>query len=290
MIKNNTPFNILVSFAFANRQMMQVCRKYVEEKKINLMIDSGAFTAFNHNKKGITLDAYCNFLKEQGDICEKYVMLDVIGNKEASIVNYEKMLAKGLAPMYTATIYDNDFDYIGKTLDICPDICVAGGATSNGEWIRKRYCEVYEKTGRKARIHALGFVKNPDMFRLPIVSVDSSSFNCGRRYGYFSYFSLSEKKVKVVPKTSMNFPIEARLKFIECGMTPEILKKYDTSGANAIELSGIVAYTEYQMYCYANKRELFISVPNAEQLEQIVWVYNNLGNIDYLEYRKRFRK
>ena len=203
---------------------------------------------------------------------------------------YEKMLAKGLAPMYTATIYDNDFDYIGKTLDICPDICVAGGATSNGEWIRKRYCEVYEKTGRKARIHALGFVKNPDMFRLPIVSVDSSSFNCGRRYGYFSYFSLSEKKVKVVPKTSMNFPIEARLKFIECGMTPEILKKYDTSGANAIELSGIVAYTEYQMYCYANKRELFISVPNAEQLEQIVWVYNNLGNIDYLEYRKRFRK
>lgn len=156
MIKNNTPFNILVSFAFANRQMMQVCRKYVEEKKINLMIDSGAFTAFNHNKKGITLDAYCNFLKEYGDICEKYVMLDVIANKEASIVNYEKMLAKGLAPMYTATIYDNDFDYIGKTLDICPDICVAGGATSNGEWIRKRYCEVYEKTGKRARIHALG--------------------------------------------------------------------------------------------------------------------------------------
>lgn len=93
------------------------------------MIDSGAFT--KHNAKGnfdhINLDSYCSFLDEFAPFADKYVMLDVIGNRNLSVCNYETMLKRGLNPMFVFTTYDTDFAYLREAVRNNRDICVAGG-------------------------------------------------------------------------------------------------------------------------------------------------------------------
>ncbi len=141
------------------------------------MIDSGAFTLFNstNGKMGwLNIDNYCKFLDTFGQFSEKYVMLDVINNHEASKDNYELMLKRDLNPMFVFTTYDNDYTYLKQAVARNPHICVAGGVTSYRQWMQKRYQDVYKNT--QALMHGLGFVKFPDMLQLPLHSVDSSSW------------------------------------------------------------------------------------------------------------------
>ena len=95
-----TPCNILISFAYINNDIAKLVADEVSAGRVNLMLDSGAFTAFKTGKK-IELDNYIAFLKDFGQIAEKYVTLDVIGHRDKTVENYERMVAAGLAPMFT---------------------------------------------------------------------------------------------------------------------------------------------------------------------------------------------
>lgn len=120
-MKNPTSLNVLVSYAYlyGRGDFMRSLRSYCENGKVNLMIDSGAFTKFNSKTEKAFIDVreYTNWLKDYAYLAEKYVMLDVIGNAPQSRENYEYMLGQGLRPMYVATIFDKDYDYIRKAVE-----------------------------------------------------------------------------------------------------------------------------------------------------------------------------
>ena len=298
-MKNNTSFNVLASFAMTgkDKRFNDVVMSLSEQHVINLMIDSGAFT--KHNAKGnfghITLDNYCEYLNKYGENSEKYVMLDVVGNADQSRINYEYMIARGLKPMFVATMFDRDFDYMRNTLDVTPDICVAGGVTTKGLWMTKRFQDVFRNTDKRAKIHGLGYVMLPNIFRLPLASIDSSSWKSGCRYGNGMVWLGNGRKLTYhyddYLRHGKKMSKELCTALDKVGITPRMF--YDTAchknrgGNNNIEQFLTLQYvTELQMFCKQNKRDLFLACCQAGDVLQLQYIRDNYRTLKYEDFLK----
>lgn len=291
MRKNDTPFNILYSFAYYSKTFAAKLFDAAEQGLINVMIDSGAFTDFNSQSNKINIDNYCAFLQEADPYIEKAVMLDVIGNAEASRKNYEAMVARGLRPMFTATMFDRDFDYISKTLDLCRNICVAGGVTTKGPWMTKRIQDIYYKTGERARIHALGYVTR-NMFSLPIASVDSSSQNSALRYGNFIFWCDKTHHKKGLPyldyargKRKLGAEEIAFLERINVTPAQFFGSTARTGGRSVIAYCSFMASIYYQLFCKAQGLDYFFAIASEQELDGILYLYRNLSRVSYEEFK-----
>ncbi len=296
MKSNNTYLNILASYAYLGKS-----QKFTEKLfqlsssgTINVMIDSGAFTLFNAKQKSswLNLDAYCDFLFKYGHLSEKYVMLDVIGNDEASKANYEIMVSRGLNPMFVFTMADKDFIYLKHAAIRNEHVCVAGGVTTKGDWMTKRFQDVYSKT--QCKIHGLGYVTYPKIFQLPLHSVDSSSWiQASQVYGILPYFDNGMKgisykdiltKKKTIPNTLRN-----TLELIK--ITPKEFSNLDNHKGNTsiATVLGCIAYFEFQKLSKRKDINLFLAVSNESQLDMLTYIDNeyNSGKLTYANYKKR---
>ncbi len=294
MLVNNTSFNILVSYAWMGGSGTFTKTLFDASKNgtINLMIDSGAFTLFNSKTayKHINLESYCNFLKIYGEYCEKYVMLDVIANEEQSKINYEYMLNEGLNPMFVFTMFDTDYKYLKQAVANNPHICVAGGVTTKGDWMVKRYQDVFMKT--QAKIHALGYVKYPEMFQLPLNSVDSSSWaQSSQMYGGIVWY---DNGLRVVPyKDILTKKVKMDIKLIEIleklKVSPKIFSNVEThkGGKSLGTLLSIIANMELQKVAKRNDLNFFLSIINEKQLIQMIKINEalNEGNLTYEKFK-----
>ena len=296
MISNNTHFNILVSFAYLGKSK-SFCNSIFslsEQGIANVMIDSGAFTLFNaKEKKGwLNLDGYCDFLDTYSHKVEKYVMLDVIGNDEASKQNYEIMLNRGYNPMFVFTIADNDYTYLKDAVNNNAHLCVAGGVTTKGDWMTKRFQDVYSKT--QAKIHGLGYVTYPKIYQLPLHSIDSSSWiQATQVYGTIPWFDNGMKGISYRDVLTKKKKIPIKL--------IELLEKFKISpnefsnlnnhkgGLSIGNLLGIVAYIEYQKLSKRNNKNLFLAAANEKQIKDLAYInieYEK-GTLTYEKYKNR---
>ena len=295
-MKVDTYLNILISFAYMTSDAF--CRKVrqlVEQKKINVMIDSGAFT--KHNAKGdfshINLDSYCKFIEQYGSLSEKYVMLDVVGDSEASRRNYEIMVLRGLNPMYVMTMFDKDYSYMRDAVRRNPHICVAGGVTTKGAWLIKRFQDIYRQSLGKALIHGLGYVTYPKMLQLPLYSVDSSSWKAASlRFGSLQYFDNGLKAISYrdIMRGKSYLTLLQRQVLNNLGITPSIFMKDEYHrGSYSIEcLAGIQANIALQKICKRSKLDYFLAASNQMDVEKIVYVNENYQNLNYEKFRKEF--
>lgn len=294
MKSNNTHFNILASFAytFKNKKFHNALINESVKGNANVMIDSGAFTLFNAKqpREWLTLDNYCKYIEGIEQNIEKYVMLDVIGNDKASKSNYELMLKRGFNPMFVVTMADNDMSYVSDAVKNNKHICVAGGVTTKGDWMSKRFQDVYKQT--KGLIHGLGYVTYPKIFQLPLHSVDSSSWNqSAQAYGILSYWDNGIKstrwldilqKKKKMPK-GLKFALE-RIK-----VTPKDFNNIENhKGQYSIgTYLNSVAYTEYQKYCKRLNLKLFLAVANNAQFNILLKVNENNDNLNWKKWRQK---
>lgn len=295
MKSNNTYLNILVSYAYTGKS--KTFNDFVINKSqsgdINLMLDSGAFTLFNAKLKRewLTLDNYCDYLFKYGHLVEKYVMLDVIGNDEASKTNYELMIDRDLNPMFVFTMVDNDYKYLKHTTKFNKHICVAGGVTTKGDWIKKRFQDVYKYTD--GLIHGLGYVSYPSMYQLPIHSVDSSSWiQSSQVYGILSYFDDGMKGVAyrdILIKVK-KLPIQLIKLFEELKITPKQFSNLENhKGARSIAaLVNLISYIKYQKYSKRLGVNLFLAVGNVRSVRDILFVNEeyNSGTLNFSKWQK----
>lgn len=293
MIYNDTYKNVLLSYAYGgkspslNEKTLDLSRK----KIINVMIDSGAFTKFNAKQDilHINLNDYCDYLKDCGNYVEKYVMLDVVGNAIESRRNYENMVNKGLTPMFVATMFDNDYDYINETLSVNRNICVAGGVTTKGTWMTRRFQQIYKRSGKKALIHGLGYVTFPKMLQLNLASVDSSSWNTGPQcYGSIQYFhnglkvtNFANIKRKGIPNT-----LKDVLNFCNIKASDFFNPKYAIGNKNIQGFISLVGNVMMQKYCYKRGLRYFLAISSNKSLSKYLYVCDNLSQLNYSDYRK----
>lgn len=291
---NDTYLNILISYAYAGKSKRFNDLVVNESLKgnVNVMIDSGAFTIYNSKTiSKFNLDTYCNYLESNAHKVEKYVMLDVIKDEAKTRTNYETMLNRGFNPMFVFTEHDNDWSYLKEAVSNQKHLCVAGGVTNRGEWMLKRYQDVYLKT--KADIHALGFVKYNNIFRLPLHSVDSSSWvQASQVYGNISYFDkgINSISYRDVLRRKKKIPIKVKMLLEKFKITPNCFSNLDNhKGSRSIAtLLSTVCYLEYQKYAKRLGINLFLAIANSLQANQILYINEHLSNdtLVYDNYKK----
>lgn len=174
-----------------------------DPSSFRLIVDSGAFTAWNTGKH-IDMQEYCTFLKTiPKDWETKVVQLDVYGNPAQTYINYIKMLNDGykdVMPVFTRgdTIERLEEFYTHTDYIMFGGIAIGGENRNYVKW----FCDINK--GRKA--HWLGFVNVPFMKHFKPYSVDSSSATSTSRYGNLYYNvgnghlkSLHRRKFKAQP-------------------------------------------------------------------------------------------
>lgn len=296
---NNTYFNLLASYAYLGKNK-DFCESFFGLHRSgygNVMIDSGAFTVRNakENRDWLTLDTYCDFLGQYGDMSEKYIMLDVIGDDERSKKNYEIMVQRGLTPMFVLTMVDRDFSFLRDSMSVTPHCCVAGGVSTKGPWIIKRFQDTIKATDGRAKIHALGYVTYPNLFRAPIVSGDSSSWiQQSQKYGCLNAFTSTGLRHQLYKEVWGGKKIHPAVREVmnEIGVTPAMFvqKKYHTGSTSIGTLCSMLAYLRYQKYSQKHGRQLFLAVSAKINLDMLIWTIENMREPSYERFLREFRK
>lgn len=291
---NNTHLNILISYAYCgtNKSFNELVLTESLKGNANVMIDSGAFTIHNAKKKSkLNLDSYCEYLERNAHKCEKYVMLDVIRNDEKTKRNYEMMLSRGFNPMFVFTEHDNDWEYLKGAVNNQRHLCVAGGVTNKGDWMFKRYQDVAKQTN--ALSHGLGFVKYPQMYQLPLHSVDSSSWHQSAQvFGTLSYFDNGIKGISYRDILKGKKKIPEKLQFIleKLEITPKMFSNIENhKGSKSIAtLVNTTAYIQYQKYSKRLGVNLFLAVANSSQAKSVFFHNEELskGTLTYEKYKQ----
>lgn len=172
-----TAVNILVAYPYMTAKMRQAIEESGNEFPINLLVDSGAFSAYNSGKE-ITLDAYCSFISTLPQTVS-YAQLDVIGNESHSMENLKTMVGRGLHPLPIFT-RGSDPDQLSRLREY-GDYVMLGGVAQGAE--RKEYVNWFSKLNAGRPIHWLGFVETEFIRVYRPTSVDSSSWTGAARFG-----------------------------------------------------------------------------------------------------------
>ena len=189
---------ILIAYPYFSN----VAYKFFQENKrddYELLVDSGAFTAYNSGKE-VKLDDYCKFLdsiKPLGDL--PAIQLDVIGNTKEGWQNYLTMKERGykVLPVFHR---GDDIEFLDRLWEESEHVCIAG-IMRKTKW--KPYAKwLLDKAGDR-KSHWLAFVNMPFIKHYKPYSVDSSSWRAAMRYGMLS-LPRSDGTFKIVPRKNFS--------------------------------------------------------------------------------------
>lgn len=176
--------NILVSYAFLRKNNTwfggseHSLKEIMARGEINLLVDSGAFTAFKSGTS-IILEEYLDFIKTNN--INKYFVLDVMGDKITTRKNLLTMYRKGFKPIpiFTRGADGKDIEEMYEMSDL---VALGGVAVPSPnklgyiKWFMNNICK-----GR--RIHWLGWGDRDFLLHYKPESIDNSNWSYARRVG-----------------------------------------------------------------------------------------------------------
>lgn len=154
------------------------------DHNFKLFLDSGAFSAFNSGAV-INLMEYIDFCKASAASWEAVASLDVIGDAEASWVNYLRMRDAGVdcLPVYH---YGEPEEALARMVEECEYIGIGGVAqlgvsSALFDWLDHSFRQyICNKDGTpKVKVHGFAVTSIPAVKRYPWFSVDSTSWAIG---------------------------------------------------------------------------------------------------------------
>ena len=272
----SSKLHVLVSYPYMKKKLIEELVK--NKDRINLLIDSGAFTAWKSGKP-IQLDDYCRFLDALPITPWKYFALDVIGDPIKTMENYQTMVKRGYnpIPVFTPSQDFADIEEYYKTTDFIG----CGGLTdkygSSGlVYLKKIF--TYTK-GRP--IHLLGFTKPVIVKHFKPYSCDSSSWTRSQRYGLCDiyigkgeYIQLSRRQAINKPRAEICNAIK-NLGFTVSDLAKEASWRGDTNIATIISAR---TWVKYMIDAEKNiKTKLFLTVGDTNGLNTALkeWDYWN---------------
>lgn len=176
----STPvLNLLIAYPYFSARLFDRIRGLPYPTRI--LIDSGAFTAWNTGKT-VTLDGYCNALDTLPLTAWRYFALDVVGDAAGTKRNLDEMLRRGYkpSPVLTPTESVDEIEQLYSVNDF------VGIATYKPRRYKAdqqvRLVNIMAKVnGRMA--HLLGLTSMDWVKLHRPYSVDSSTWLNGRKYG-----------------------------------------------------------------------------------------------------------
>ena len=173
--------NFLVSFGTNAKIFSPILQEY---KDLSVIIDSGAFSAWNHGKV-IDIKAYVHFAKNLPKDWIK-VSLDVIPKTgstsqeiekccDASVENFlflQKELKEGVLPVFH---YGENFKYLRKYLDYTNYVGLSPANDTMEKTKREFLTKCFKFLGTKVKTHGFGYSSFGGLTLFPFYSCDSIS-------------------------------------------------------------------------------------------------------------------
>ena len=301
-------FNFLFSYAYLWDEDKKISKKTGEEKTYrvrskqleecalelsrysDVLIDCGAYTAYTRGTT-IPLNQYIADCKRYHGKVWQYIQLDKVRNPDVTRTNLDEMLQSGLKPMPVLQIGEK-FERMSELVSINKWVCCAGGVYTPARWIHHRYQQAFKASGGKANIHALGFLRYPDVFQLPIRSGDSSAYYNGMKYGWLIMFDKREGMVQVHTsnvKKKGSKGIDPRfLSYMQkCGITQNDVTSgtYNHGQKSFITLSSVHAYLNFASFCAEKDFKFFFVIIDFMNLHGIVSV-SAFNKGDWFDYKQ----
>ena len=172
-------FPILSSYAYLGGARVDRIELLTTHPKIDVMLDSGAFTAYTSGKP-INLDTYIKFCHEWEGKLWGYVNLDVIKNPKATYENFLEMRKQGLNPIPVCTTGSKEKQV--KQMAEMAGLIMFGGikGTSIGT---KEAIKLRTSWVGKTPVHWLGYADEPMMRAFKPYSVDVTTWQQAMRFG-----------------------------------------------------------------------------------------------------------
>lgn len=214
--------NILVAYPYLNKQNIELLNK--EKDSIRFLLDSGAFTAWKANKP-IKLDDYCRFIESLPLAPWRYFTLDVIGDKEKTLKNYETMLKRGFnpVPIFTRGESPEMLNEYYKTSDVVG----IGGLV--GTQKNKGFINGIMKLAAGRKTHWLGFTSFNYIKHYKPYMCDSSSWMSALRFGSIDLYQ-GYGKFQKFKRTEFSKPpsLETKRNLESMGFDPFLLSKEES--------------------------------------------------------------
>jgi hypothetical protein len=143
---------------------------------LNLLIDSGAFSAFTLGKE-IDVDEYADYLKEIEPYVDGYFNLDVIGSPQGSANNHKRLQSLGLRPIPVWQGHDKEMrgirDFIdGEDYVALGSLVGMRGVKKTKLYNEKRIHRFMQAVGDR-KVHLLGYTKRKGIRTFKPYSCDS---------------------------------------------------------------------------------------------------------------------
>lgn len=300
-----------------DKELLELAR--LLSQYIPVLIDCGAYTDYNLWIKSIKKGKPYSLItvKDYTDVCKReyaqwawgYMSLDELNNHKVTLSNYLEMLDLGSnpIPILHPGAPETNFSQMYKLSD--GRVAVGGIAGIFSGKNKKilayaNYQKWYEMSGNKVKLHALGFMKYPEIKSLPIQYSDSTAFLNGFKFGVFAIFNPVSGFDQYSFRTGAKYnradkQFLCRLSLMHaCGATLKEIKDKDFySGKRAFQgFATIYAYLQMAKYLYdARKFIYFFSGSGIGQLAHIFSTQFNSKTVgfDYhktLEMSERLQK
>lgn len=158
-----------------------------KEKKVELFLDSGAFSAWSQ-KKEIDIQAYISFIKEHKSLISVYANLDDITSAEKTWENQMIMERAGLKPL-PVFHYGEDDSHLLRYLKTHEYISLGGMVPISTpvlvQWLDRIFSKYLTDSNGipVCKVHGFGLTSLRLMLRYPWFSVDSTSWVVTGRMG-----------------------------------------------------------------------------------------------------------
>lgn len=214
--------NLLVAYPYMTRTVINLISE--NQQRIRFLLDSGAFTAAQQGKT-IALDDYCRFLESLPFKPWRYFTLDVIGDADKTLKNYETMLNRGFKPIPVLTK--------GESLSVMDDFYKTSDVVGIGGLVNQplnekiRFISKVMAHANGRRVHWLGFTNDKCVKHFRPYMCDSSVFANTGRYGALNIY-MGNGKVKGFTKADFSRK-----------PSPDVLNKIYSYGISPYDLAKI---------------------------------------------------
>lgn len=198
MVTLRYPVNALVSYFYFSKDNL---REYTDGG-LRLIGDSGAFSALTKGSP-VDLHAFAEWAKKWRTNLAWVASLDVIGNAQGSLKNYERLRSMGIdvIPTVHYGTKPQELDFYARD---GVDFVGLGGMVGPGSTTASlmRWCLSMMRYARdkypQMRFHGWGLTAMEPVMKLPWWSIDSSSYGSAWRYGQMRLFDPRTAKFRSI--------------------------------------------------------------------------------------------
>lgn len=174
-------FPVLLSYFYMRKLPDEKVRWIVENQNVEILIDSGGFSALNVGEE-VDLGEYMDWLKKWGDHLFGYVALDKLGDPAESDKRLQVMLKEGLKPV-PVHVRGDDEARMDQLFGWSDWVALGGFRRPHRGWSATDYVKEKMHWAKGRNVHWLGYTRSDMVLGFRPYSCDSSNQAAGRIWG-----------------------------------------------------------------------------------------------------------